>query len=115
LLADEAQVRMFGLNLYLIIGAVLLLLFLGILLLVTWTALRMGTWRMRQRHAAERELRRRLGTDGRPLPPADRGLCHRCQQVHETVYHLPGGERLCPECYGELLGARDQGSQGRRN
>lgn len=92
-----------GLNLWLIIGALLLSVFVIILIIAAWTGVNIGIWQYR-RKAAERDKHRRTHRpDGRPYPPAMRGLCQRCQRVHESVYHLPSGERLCPGCYEESL------------
>jgi hypothetical protein len=103
MLADDHPLRMFALNLHLIIGALLLSGVLFVLILIVWTAARAGFWELRRRRAAEQEQRRQRGPDGYAYPPAGRGLCDRCNQTHEMVYYLPSGARRCPACYAETL------------
>jgi hypothetical protein len=91
-----------GRNLYLIIGAVLLLLILLSVVIAVWTGVNVAFWRRAQKRSAAEDKRRRIGPDGRPYPPAARGLCDRCHRVDETVYHLPSGERRCPACYADV-------------
>ena len=94
-----AQLEYFRQNM----GLLLLLLLLGpaliIAALLTWAALRVW-WHNtsvqrgdRRREAAKHDSR------GRPLPPMDEGLCSECGRVLPSVYHLPHGRRLCPDCY----------------
>jgi hypothetical protein len=87
----QVDPQTFGLNLWLIIGAVVLAggVFLSVLL--TITALRAGIWQIRRRRA-QRRWRRPAGS------PTARGLCDECGRVHEHVAHLPTGARLCPAC-----------------
>ncbi len=92
-----------GINLYIIIGAVLLGAFLLIVVIAVWTGIKAGFWQLGRRRAAEAERRRKLQPDGRPYPPAARGLCDRCGRTFEKVYHLPTGERRCPPCYEPTL------------
>ena len=93
------RTRMFGLNMYLIIGAVLLLAFLLVFALFGITALRALLWRRRQRRAEREQEALGRDADGRPLPPAGRGLCDRCGRVYDLVYYCPSGARRCPRCY----------------
>ncbi|MGD8452047.1 MAG: hypothetical protein PVJ57_09540 [Phycisphaerae bacterium] len=95
-----AQLRMFGMNIYLIIGALIVLGFLLVVLLVGWTGIKMWFWHMRMRRGQAEAERGRVGPGGKRLPPTGSGLCHRCGQPGK-VYHLPSGERLCPMCYGK--------------
>lgn len=91
-----------AINLGIIIGAVIFGVVLLILVVAAWTGVKLGLWR-RSRRQAEQEARRRThGPDGRPYPPAGRGLCDRCQRALDKVYYLPSGERRCPACYAEL-------------
>ncbi len=87
----QVDPQTFGLNLWLIIGAVVLAggVFLSVLLMIT--AMRAGIWQIRRRRA-QRRWRRPAG------PPTARGLCDECGRVHERVAHLPTGARLCPAC-----------------
>jgi len=56
-------------------------------------------WEGRVRAARRQAHRDRHRADGTPYPPTGRGMCDRCQQAFEKVYHLPSGRRLCPDCY----------------
>ncbi len=108
LVGVSARFQMFGANIYLLIG---LLLAGGLLVLIVvsiWTGAKIVWWQRQRRRADAAEQRRKIGPDGRPYPPAARGVCGRCARASETVYHLPGGERLCPECYA-LLGSVNRG------
>jgi hypothetical protein len=88
-----------GRNLFLIIGGLICLLAAGLLVLVAWTAIKYWRWNARQARAERERQAGKIDADGRPLPPSGRGLCHRCESVHESVYCLPTGRRLCPACY----------------
>jgi hypothetical protein len=89
----------FGVNIFLLIGLLLAAGLLILLLVAGWTGLNIGLWHWRRRQSEEAEHRRRFRSDGRPYPPAARGICGRCARTCESVYHLPDGVRLCPECY----------------
>jgi hypothetical protein len=87
----QVDPQTFGLNLRLIIGAVILAGGLLLVFLLAVTASRAGIWQIRRRRA-QRRWRRPAG------PPTARGLCDECGRVHERVAHLPTGARLCPAC-----------------
>ncbi len=91
--------KTFGQNLYLIIGAVLLLIVLLCVVISIWTGVNVAFWRRARKQAEAQEQRRKFGPDGQPYPPVARGMCDRCHRVYEAVYHLPSGERRCPACY----------------
>lgn len=112
MLADEGQLRMFAQNMYLLIGALICLGALAILVFLAWTGTKMGIWHLRRQRAEVRYRRQKLGGDGTPLPPTARGLCAGCQRVFDRVYHLPSGQRLCPECYGQ---STDEGTKPDRD
>jgi hypothetical protein len=95
----NGQLKMFGLNLYFLIGALLVLGVGAVVLIAAWTGLKIFVWEEQKRSGERAERRRKLRPDGTPLPPASRGLCTACSRAYEQVYHLPGGERLCPTCY----------------
>ena len=95
----NGQLKMFGLNIYFLIGLLFVMAVGAVLLVAAWTGLKVLIWKERARAAEQAERRRKLRPDGTPLPPAGRGICTACSRVCETVYHLPGGERLCPTCY----------------
>ena len=99
------DLRTFGFNIYVLIGALLLAAVVAVLIVAAWTLLKIVIWRARQRRAEVAERRRRLGPDGQPYPPAAAGICGRCQRAHDVVYHLPTGERLCATCYTAQIAA----------
>ncbi len=101
------DLKTFGANIYLLIGLLICLAVVAILIVAAWTLLKIAVWRSSQRKAAEQEHRRKLRPDGQPYPPAAAGICGRCQQAGEVVYHLPSGERFCPECYEVQVAAHD--------
>jgi hypothetical protein len=92
------QLQTFGLNIHLLIGILLVLSFGAILVIAVWTGVKIWLFRKRQ-DAAERDVqRRKIGRDGRALPPRGAGLCENCQKAGD-VFHLPDGRRLCESCY----------------
>ncbi len=99
MLADSGQLRMFGANLYLLIGALICLAITLVLILVAWTATRAWLWKSRQRRSVEELARRRLDPDGNPYPPTGRGVCEICNRAYDRVYYLPTGQRRCAGCY----------------
>lgn len=91
--------KTFALNMHFLIGLLIALAALLILMVGLWTILKVVIWRSRQKRAEAQEKRRKLQPDGTPYPPAAPGICQRCQQAHDAVYHLPSGQRLCRTCY----------------
>ena len=96
--------RTFAQNIYLLIALLLVLAVGVVLLLATVTGVKLGIWHLRERHERARHRRERFRPDGKPYPPAGRGICDRCGQPFEKVYHMPSGERLCPDDYNALHG-----------
>jgi len=104
--AIQAQVdtHTFGLNLYFIIGALVVGLAVLVVMLVLWIAVRCLVWEIRLRRAAAEAGRIHIGPDGLPYPPVGRGLCEVCAIVSDKVYHLASGQRMCEDCYRRLCG-----------
>jgi hypothetical protein len=73
------------------------------LAVVAWVVLRALAWRAQARDAQQAAARARLREDGQPYPPADRGLCDVCARPFEKVYHLPSGQRMCEDCYRQMV------------
>ena len=93
------NLKLFSLNLYYLIG-VLVLLSLAVPLLILAIAMIRARIHRAKVDCAERQRRADLlGPDGRPLPPTAPGLCDDCSVVYIDVYHLPAGRRLCKHCY----------------
>jgi len=97
--AGVVDLKTFGLNIYLLIGILFVVLVAGVVLVILW----MVAKQLRFRGARDRALREaqeaRTGPDGRPYPTAGIGLCHVCKKAFDKVYFLPSGEQLCPQCY----------------
>lgn len=96
--------RGFVLNIYFLIGLLLVLGVIALAVLAIWTAANYGVWQARRRKAEAEQHHRRFRSDGQPHPPAGRGMCDRCARACETVYYEPSGRRLCPACYDRVHG-----------
>jgi len=94
-----ANLKMFGMNIYLLIALLIAAVIVLAIVLAAWTSLNIGMWQRQKRKAEQEERLRKLRPDGQPYPPAARGICDRCSRGLEKVYHLPSGRRLCPDCY----------------
>lgn len=99
---------MFGANIFLIIGAIILSIVALGMVIALWTGFNIWTWRRSQKRAETKRHRERFDKTGHPYPPASRGLCLVCETVHPKVYHLPDGTRFCPKHYAELIETRQQ-------
>lgn len=99
MLVATARLRMFGFNIWLIVGALLLLIVGLVLLVAGWTGVNIFFWRRGRRIADERMRADRVQSDGTPYPPFSRGICRECGRLVPKVYHLPDGQRLCPDHY----------------
>ncbi len=97
--ATVVDLKTFARNIYFLIGLLIALAVLLTAAVGVWTLLKVAVWRSRQHRAEAQELQRKLRPDGTPYPPTGPGICQRCQQARDAVYHLPTGERLCSDCY----------------
>jgi hypothetical protein len=104
-----ADLSMFGLNIYYLIGLLILLAAAGVMIVALWTVLKISIWRTRQRRAWHAYLRQSRRADGQLYPPAAPGICDQCGRTSKTIYHLPLGYRLCPTCYETYWRQTDQG------
>ncbi len=95
----QVDPRTLGLNLALIIGAVVLLALGFALTIAIWTGARVLIAIIQQRRAKEQYLRETFRSDGRPYPPYTEGVCQECGRGDSKIYHPDSGERLCPVCY----------------
>ncbi len=92
------DVKMWGGQLWLFVALFFCLLVAGVGTVVCWTLLKMR-WARKRAARAETERRAgRLDGNGRPRPPAARGLCERCGRLDDEIRFLPDGRRLCPRC-----------------
>ncbi len=90
-----------GRNLFLLIGVLIAAGVGFILIVVFWTSIKVALWHRSKKRLEQREHERRHAPGGQPYPPTAAGLCDRCGRGFESVYYLPSGCRLCPNCYGE--------------
>lgn len=96
------QLHMFGQNIFLILGALILLVFGSIGLVAAYMALRIWYFHHRQRRARQEYRRRTLRADGKRYPPIAGGTCQVCGRVSTTIYYPTSGEKLCAPCYEEF-------------
>ena len=83
------------------VGIILLLTLIGLVvfILLTIALIRLFIHNAALARQKQLEYKEKYQSDGTPYPAASRGLCDNCQRLHEKVYFLPSGSRLCPECY----------------
>ncbi len=93
--------RMFGANIFLLIGILLALAILIFLLLGGWVTVKILIFRRAQHRAEQKRNQEKFRADGSPYPPASRGICHTCGKAYPKVYHMPDGTKLCPLHYEE--------------
>ena len=90
----------FGLNLYLIIGALIFLAAASGLLISAWTAVNSALWFVRRRCADNAHRRRTFRADGKRYPGFMVGMCTECHRGDRTIYYPPATDKeLCPPCY----------------
>jgi len=89
-------------NFHLLIGVFVLIAFAIAVTIVLWIATKLLIWEVRRWRAQRQARRAKYRSDGTAYPPVSMGLCDRCERACEKVYHMPSGQRLCPDCY-ELL------------
>lgn len=93
-----SQLQMFGLNIWLLIGILTLMLIGGVIFLVGYTSVRAWlTTRAQDRSFAQFRANRN-DAQGRPKPQQGSGICRRCSDAVSDGYYTPEG-CLCVECY----------------
>jgi hypothetical protein len=95
-----AQPTYFMLNMMFLIGLLMAIGIALILLIASWTGIKMWIFRIRQQRGRLEAYDRTHFPDGRPRPPRGEGICQRCQGAFGDVYFLPSGEKFCARCYG---------------
>lgn len=88
----------FVLNLSLLIGLLVVGALLVVLLIASWTGVKIGLWHWRIRRDQRAARSAALARDGRPYPPSGRGLCQSCGAIGPVV-HPADGSKLCRACY----------------
>ena len=90
----------FALNMFLLIGAAILLGLMGICLVALWTALNSVIWLVRRRLAERVHRRLTFRADGKRYPGFMEGVCGQCHRGDRKIYYPPGTDKeLCPRCY----------------
>lgn len=98
------QLQMFGLNLWFLIELLVCGFFALVLLIASWTGIKIWLFQRGQSRAERENRRRKFDSGGRPIAPSAPGVCHQCGAAFREVHHLPSGERLCPTCYQRRAG-----------
>jgi hypothetical protein len=84
--------------LFLIIGGIVTL----VLIIATWTGIKLAIF-LHRRRVAEEELReKRTWTDEKPFLVDDQGICEGCGHVFNEIFVLRDARRLCAHCYRKL-------------
>jgi len=92
---------MFGQNMYLLLG-LLVVGGIGLLVLfVGWSVLRAWVWQKGVDRATRALHDTKFRPDGTPYPPAGQGICDCCKLAFKKVYYVSTDERLCPSCYAD--------------
>jgi len=99
----QARQEMFFVNLMILVALVILAVVGFIVLVASWTGLKIGIWRLRQKRAERQEQQRKQRPEDKASLPVGRGLCNRCGTPSRKVFHLPSGERCCPDCYRQFF------------
>ena len=89
----------FGQNLFLILGAVLLLALLLFLGFFAWTGLNMLIFYVGKQRAEREHVRQTRRPDGELYPPMIEGICEVCKRGGHKIYFPEAGKAMCPPCY----------------
>ncbi len=95
----QVDPRTLGVNLWLIIAALILLTGVGLIAIATWTGIRTWITIVRQRSSHEEYMRSFHRADGGNYPPATHGKCEQCGVQQGKIFHVDSGPSLCPGCY----------------
>ncbi len=99
----QVDQQTFFVNLMLLVALLIVAVVGFIVLVASWTGLKIGIWRLRQKRAERREQQRKQRPEDKASLPVGRGLCDRCGTPSREVFHLPSGERCCPDCYRQFF------------
>ncbi len=93
----------FALNMFLILGALILLGAAFIVLIATWTGVKVCICIIQRRRAERTWLRVSRRADGKPYPPFVEGICGECRRGGRKIFFPPDSDKtLCPACYEEF-------------
>ena len=94
------DINTFGLNLYLIIGALVFCGLAFMFFIAAWTTVNSIIWLI-QRRCAERAYRKvTFRADGEKYPGFLEGVCGECHRGGRKIYFPFGTDKeLCPTCY----------------
>jgi len=90
-------------NMLLLVGLLIVAVVGFIVLVASWTGLKIGIWHFRRKGAERQEQQRKQRPQDKASLPVGRGLCDRCGTPSRKVLHLPSGERCCPDCYRQFF------------
>ena len=99
----QARQEMFFVNLMILVALVILAVVGLIVLVASWTGLKIGIWHFRRKRAEHQEQQRKQRPEDKASLPVGRGLCDRCGTPSRKVFRLPSGERCCPDCYRQFF------------
>ncbi len=99
-------------EIYLLIGILTAATIGFVLIILSWTGIKVAIFRMRQRRGESQDRRKRFDSNGQPRPPRAAGVCDVCGAVFAELNFLEGNRRLCDECIGQDAIARTGGGAG---
>ena len=108
----QPRLEMFATNIFLILGAVLLLCAGAIVVIALWTSAKIAIWHIRLRRAQRDYQERTFREDGGRYPPFIEGACERCGRGDSKVYHPQGQVGMCRVCYEAFWRAEENYDQG---
>jgi hypothetical protein len=102
------QIRMFGQNIYYLIGLLLALGFGSVVAVVCWTGLKIALFSLRRRRSEQLYRQQTRRADGKRYPPVACGFCDACGRSSKSIYHPSCGVKLCAPCYEEYWRRTEQ-------
>ena len=73
--------------------------FAFILLITVLTLKNWIKWKIEFERAARQDWKETHRPDGKPYPPAARGICQQCEKYSPCVLSTHDGHRICKSCY----------------
>jgi|GEM_PF-2662300 len=95
----QVDLPTFGRNLYLIIGALILLTLVFFFLLALVIGVKILWFLAARRRAQIEHFRQTRRADGKLYPPYIEGVCEDCKRGGRKIYFPQGGVAMCPPCY----------------
>ncbi|HUU98319.1 MAG TPA: hypothetical protein VM487_21515 [Phycisphaerae bacterium] len=98
----QVDQQTFFVNLILLVALLIVAVVGFVVLVASWTGLKIGIWHFRRKRAEREEQQRKQRPEDKASLPVGHGLCDRCGTPSREVFHLPSGERCCPECFQQF-------------